>query len=46
MVDVKTEIARVQNALSKTTSPHLKHDYNKYLKKLYRQLKVSDVNGR
>lgn len=32
------EIMRVEEALAKTRSPHLKSDYGKYLKRLYRDL--------
>jgi hypothetical protein len=39
MTDTKAEIARVEKALATTTSPFLKRDYEKYLKKLYRRLK-------
>lgn len=39
MTDTKAEIARVEKALSTTTSPFLKRDYERYLKKLYRRLK-------
>jgi hypothetical protein len=39
MADTKTEIARVEKALTTATSPYLKRDYEKYLKKLYRRLK-------
>ena len=37
MVDTKTEIARVEKALRETTSQHLRNDYTKYLKKLYKR---------
>lgn len=40
MNDVKQEIARVEKAISETKSPHLKRDYEKYLRRLRRQLKV------
>lgn len=40
MSDTKSEIARVENALAKTQSPHLKRDYEKYLKKLYKRLQA------
>ena len=40
MADTKAEIARVEKALATTTSPYLKRDYEKYLKKLYKQLKT------
>lgn len=39
MTNTKAEIARVEKVLAKTTSPYLKRDYEKYLKKLYRRLK-------
>lgn len=42
MTDIKAEIARVEKALATTTSPYLKSDYEKYLKKLYRRLKRGD----
>lgn len=36
------EIIRVQDALDKTTSPRLKRDYGKHLKKLYQNLRYYD----
>ena len=36
MSDVAAEIARVKTAIQKTTSPHLKRDYMKHLRKLER----------
>ena len=39
MRDINTEIARVEKALRETKSQHLRNDYTKYLKKLYRQRK-------
>ena len=36
---IKQEIDRVEKALSKTKSEHLKRDYTKYLKRLKRQYK-------
>lgn len=45
MVDTKTEIERVKSVIATTNSEYLKHDYQKYLKKLYRKLKASDING-
>ena len=39
MTDTKAEIARVEKALATTTSPYLKRDYERYLKKLYKRLK-------
>jgi hypothetical protein len=40
MTDTKAEIARVEKALATTTSPFLKRDYEKYLKKLYKRIKT------
>lgn len=42
--EIITEIQRVENSLSKTMSPKLKHDYGKYLKRLYSDLKYYDRN--
>lgn len=39
MFDIKSEILRVEKALATTTSPYLKKDYEKYLKKLKKKLK-------
>jgi hypothetical protein len=39
MADTKAEIARVEKALATTTSPFLKRDYEKYLRKLRKRLK-------
>ena len=39
MTDTKAEIARVEKALATTTSPFLKSDYEKYLRKLRKRLK-------
>ena len=36
------EIERVENALRKTSSYKLRHDYGKYLKRLYRELRYYD----
>ena len=44
MTDTKAEIARVEKALAEIKSEYLKRDYNKYLKKLYKRLRV-EVNG-
>lgn len=44
MTDTKAEIARVEKAIATTTSPFLKRDYNKYLKRLYKRLRV-ESNG-
>lgn len=44
MIDTKAEIARVEKALAETKSEYLKRDYNKYLKKLYKRLRV-EANG-
>ena len=43
MTDTKAEIARVEKALAETTSPYLKRDYEKYLRKLRKRL--SATNG-
>ena len=37
MDNIDAEIARVKAALAKTNSPHLKRDYEKYLKKLLKK---------
>ena len=39
MADTKAEIARVEKALATTTSPFLKRDYEKYLRKLRKRVK-------
>ena len=39
MTDTKAEIARVEKALATTTSPFLKRDYEKYLRKPRKRLK-------
>ena len=39
MTDTKVEIARVEKALATTTSPFLKRDYEKHLRKLRKRLK-------
>jgi hypothetical protein len=44
MTDTKAEIARVEKALAETKSGYIKRDYNKYLKKLYKRLRV-EANG-
>lgn len=41
-MNTQAEIERVKTAIAKTKSPHLKRDYEKYLKKL---LKRSEMNG-
>ena len=38
MADTKAEFARVEKALAETKSPYLKRDYEKHLRKLYRQI--------
>lgn len=40
--ELAAEIRRVEAALKKTNSPNLRHDYGKYLKRLYRDLKYYD----
>lgn len=42
-MNTQSEIERVKTAMEKTKSPHLKRDYEKYLKKL---LKRSEMNGK
>lgn len=42
MANTVSEIKRVKEALTKTTSPHLKRDYEKYLRKLEKRLKRGD----
>lgn len=39
MNDTRAEITRVKKALATTTSPYLKRDYEKYLRKLRKRLK-------
>lgn len=40
-MDKKEEIKRVKAAIEKSNSPKLKRDYEKYLRKLYKQKDVS-----
>lgn len=40
--EIKAEILRVEKALEKTESVHLKKDYAKYLRKLKRQLRKDE----
>ena len=40
MADTKAEIARVEKVLAETKSLYLKKDYEKYLRKLRKRLKV------
>lgn len=40
--ELTNEIKRVEQALNKTTSRKLKHDYGRYLKRLYQNLKYYD----
>ena len=40
--DLKKEIIRVEEALRKTTSRHLRKDYSKYLRKLRKELNFYD----
>lgn len=40
------EIGRVEMALKDTSSHKLRHDYGKYLKRLYRDLRYYDRNMR
>lgn len=39
MNNLNEEITRTKEAIAKTSSPHLKRDYEKHLKKLYAQKK-------
>lgn len=43
MNDIQSEIERVKTALAKTNSPKLKNDYTKYLRKLQKKLKRSEI---
>ena len=43
--ELMQEIERVEKALNKTNSEHLKNDYTKYLKRLKRQLKKGGGYG-
>lgn len=45
MADIQAEIKRVEAALAKTNSPYLRRDYEKYLKRLKKQLKRSEMIG-
>lgn len=45
MSNTEIEIERVKTALDKTNSVHLRNDYEKYLKKLYRRLR-SETHGK
>lgn len=40
--ELLTEIRRVEEALQKTTSRKIKHDYGRYLKRLYSNLRYYD----
>ena len=40
--ELTNEIKRVEQALNKTTSRKLKHDYGRYLKRLYQNLNYYD----
>lgn len=40
MDNLVAEIKRVEEALSKTRSPHLRRDYEKYLKRLKKRLRA------
>lgn len=37
---ITQEIARVSEAMRKTKSPYLRHDYGRYRKKLFKKLKA------
>lgn len=38
LADYQSEIERVQAALKKTSSKHMRHDYGRYLKRLLREV--------
>ena len=38
LADYQSEIERVQAALKKTASKHMRHDYGRYLKRLLREV--------
>lgn len=38
-MNTQSEIERVKAAIAKTKSPHLKRDYEKYLKKLIKEVR-------
>jgi len=42
--ELLSEIQRVETALRKTASRKLRHDYGRYLKRLYNELKYYDRN--
>lgn len=44
--ELLSEIRRVEVALQNTTSRKLKHDYGRYLKRLYQNLKYYDKHHR
>lgn len=46
MDNITAEIERVKTAIKKTDSLQLKRDYGKYLHKLYKQKKRSEMNGK
>ena len=45
MDNITAEIERVKAAMEKTKSVQLKRDYGKYLHRLYKQKKRSEMNG-
>ena len=45
-MDIKAEIERVKTAMEKTKSLQLKKDYGKYLHRLYKKQKRSEMNGK
>jgi hypothetical protein len=46
MDNITAEIERVKTAMEKTKSLQLKRDYGKYLHKLYKKQKRSEMNGK
>lgn len=46
MDNITAEIERVKTAIKKTDSLQLKKDYGKYLHRLYKKQKRSEMNGK
>lgn len=44
-MNLSSEIERVKRTIEETQSPYLRRDYQKYLKKLYKQLR-SETYGK
>ena len=45
IADYQKEIARVEGAINKTESEHLKRDYGKYLRRLKKDMRKAVNNG-